>query len=593
MRTVEDPFMIEIFVAPGGDDSGPGTRERPFATPGRARDAARAAAGEVLVQFRGGTYPLAGPLELTAADSGRDGHRIVYQSFGYGTPGQEEVVLSGGRGVTVREESGGVWTAVVGGLEPRQLHVAGRRAERASIDALPGAAAMTETGYTTDSPGPLGWRSPGDVEFVHRGVYPWTEARCGVAAVAAEDGTTVVTMAQPAFGRALDLYNSTWQGMTTRGPGLPTRIENDATFLTRPGTFVVERPVPGAHILRYLPRPGERPEDVVVPALETLLRITGARDVSLRGLTFADATWTRPSGPEGFLHYHGSGFYEGGPIFTVSLGEGVGSVSVPAESVTIPACVVLDDVSGVTVEGCRFTRLGATGLGVSGGADVTVRGCDFDTLSAGALTVTRGARDVLVEDNWIHHVGLDYPGSPGVAVQGTTRCTVSRNHVAETPHCGIVAGPGRGTRILGNVTTGTMSVLADGGGVYLSGPQGESHEDGAVIRGNVITDTRTPYNFGLYCDYGAAWVTVEDNVVARADTTAILHVSPPLEHVVYRGNVWDADPMGADAPPPGVTYEGNTTLTDEAELLAATEAVRSRAGLLTPRPGLPAEPPAL
>ncbi|MEV0197893.1 hypothetical protein [Nonomuraea sp. NPDC050691] len=36
--------MIEFFVAPGGDDSGPGTRERPFATPGRAREAARAAA---------------------------------------------------------------------------------------------------------------------------------------------------------------------------------------------------------------------------------------------------------------------------------------------------------------------------------------------------------------------------------------------------------------------------------------------------------------------------------------------------------------------------------------------------------------------
>ncbi|MEV0197894.1 right-handed parallel beta-helix repeat-containing protein [Nonomuraea sp. NPDC050691] len=488
----------------------------------------------MLVQLRGGTYPLDEPLELTAADSGRDGHRVVYQAFGYGTPDQEEVVLSGGRRVTVREETGGVWAAVVGSLEPRQLYAAGRRAERASIDALPGTAAMTETGYTTDSADPLSWRNPGDVEFVHRGVYPWTEARCGVAAVTAEDGTTVITMAQPAFGRALDLYNSTWQGVTSRGLGLPTRIENDAAFLTLPGTFVLDRSAPGAHVVRYLPRPGERPEDVVVPALETLLRVTGARDVSLRGLTFADATWTRPGGPEGFLHYHGSGFYEGGPIDTVSLGEGVGSVTVPRESATIPACVVLDGVSGVTVDGCRFTRLGATGVGVHGGADVTVRGCDFDTLSAGALTVTGSARDVLAEDNWIHHVGLDHPGSPGVALLGTTGCTLSRNHIAETPHCGIVAGSGRGTRILGNVTTGTMSVMADGGGVYLAGPQGESHEDGAVVR----------------------------------------------------GNVWDADPMGADAPPQGVTYEGNSTLADEAELLAATEAVRSRAGLLTPRPGL-------
>ena len=86
-----------------------------------------------------------------------------------------------------------------------------------------------------------------------------------------------------------------------------------------------------------------------------------------------------------------------------------------------------------------------------------------------------------------------------------------------------------------------MGVLADGGGIYLSGPQGAS-TNGAVIRGNVIGDTRTPYNFALYTDYGAAWVTVEGNVVRRADNTAVLHVSPPLENVVYRGNFWDADP---------------------------------------------------
>ncbi|MET7466478.1 right-handed parallel beta-helix repeat-containing protein [Nonomuraea sp. NPDC005501] len=577
--------MTEIFVAPGGDDSGPGTRERPFATLDKARLAARAATGQVLVQLRAGTYTLAEPLELTAADSGRDGDRVVYQAHGYGTPDQEEVVLSGGRRVAVREEPGGVWAAGVGDLEPRQLYAAGRRAERASIDGLPGAAAMTCTGYTTDSPEPLRWSSPGDVEFVHRGVYPWSEARCGVAAVTAEDGTTVITMAQPGFGRALELYNSTWQGQTSRGPGLPTRIENDAAFLTLPGTFALDRSRPGGHVVRYLPRPGERPEDIVVPALETLLRVTGARDVSLRGLTFAEAGWSRPGGPEGFLHYHGSGFYEGGPVDTVSLGEGVGSVTVPRASTTIPACVVLDGVARVTVEGCRFTRLGATGLGLYDGADVTVRGCDFDTLAAGAVTVTR-TLDALVEDNWIHHVGLDFPGSPGIALLGTTGCAVTRNHVAEVPHCGIVAGPGRGTRIVGNLTTGTMSALADGGGVYLSGPQGDSAGNGAVVRGNVISDTRTPYNFGLYADYGAAWVTLEDNVVERADTTAILHVSPPLEHVVYRGNFWDADPLGADAPPPGVTYEGNTTLADEAELLAATAAIRSRAGLLRPRRGM-------
>ena len=48
------------------------------------------------------------------------------------------------------------------------------------------------------------------------------------------------------------------------------------------------------------------------------------RDVAFRGITFADATWLRPSAPEGFLHYHGNGYYDGGPIEKVTFAEGQG-----------------------------------------------------------------------------------------------------------------------------------------------------------------------------------------------------------------------------------------------------------------------------
>lgn len=46
------------YVAPQGDDSDPGTRERPFATPQRAQEAV--SAGDT-VWLRGGAYKLAGP----------------------------------------------------------------------------------------------------------------------------------------------------------------------------------------------------------------------------------------------------------------------------------------------------------------------------------------------------------------------------------------------------------------------------------------------------------------------------------------------------------------------------------------------------
>ncbi|ROP38278.1 right-handed parallel beta-helix repeat-containing protein [Saccharothrix texasensis] len=560
--------MTDFHVSPSGDDATPGTAERPFATLARARQAAREVDGDVTVHLRAGTHVLTEPLDLTEEDS-----RVVYQAFGYGTAAQEEAVVSGGREVAGRRGPDGVWRAEVGDLVTRHLVVDGRRVERAGVDGLPGTVRRTATGYATDAP--LDWRSPAGVEFVHRGVYPWTEARTAVASV--HDGE--ITMAQPAFGWAVDVYNSEWFGQVMSGPPAPTRVENDPAFLTE-GTFALDRSRPGGHVVHYLPRPGEEPR-VVVPALEVLVRATGVRDVAFRGVVFADTTWLRPGGDRGFLHYHSNGYYDGGRIGRVEPAEGAW-LTVPEEQEQIPAGVQVDGSTGVRFEGCRFTRLGAAGLGATGGADLVVRGCDFDTLAASAISVT-GTNGAVIEDNLVADVGLDHSGSAGITFHDTADCAVAHNHVRDVPHNGIVAHPSRGgTRITRNLVTGTMGVLADGGGIYLSGAQGTS-EHGAVISGNVIEDTRTPYNFGLYTDYGATWVTVEGNVVARADNTAVLHVHPPLEHVVYRGNFWDADPVGSDAVPDGVTYEGNTTIADPAGLDTATAGIRAAAGLLTRR----------
>ncbi|GAA1306687.1 right-handed parallel beta-helix repeat-containing protein [Saccharothrix xinjiangensis] len=566
--------MAEFYVSPTGDDAATGTATRPFATLERARRAAEEAGGGVVL-LRAGTHRLTGPLRLTEADSG-----VVYQAFGYGTDAQEEVVVSGGREVDGWRERDGVLLADVGDLVTRHLTVNGGRVERAGVDGLPGQVRRTDTGYATDAP--LDWVDHAGVEFVHRGVYPWTEARLAVAALDRDGDSTAITMAQPAFGWSLEVYRSEWEGQVTTGPDAPTRVEGDPSFLAEPGTFALDRSRPGHHVLHYLPRPGERVR-AVVPALEVLVHAAGVRDVAFRGLVFADTTWLRPGGERGFLHYHANGCYDGGAIGKVVVGEGAW-LTVPEEQVQVPAAVRVDDAAGVRFEGCRFTRLGATALGVTGGADVVVRGCDFDDLAASAVSVV-GARDVLVEDNLVRRAGLDHAGSPGVALLDTERCTVANNEVRDVPHNGIAAGPGRGTRVLRNLVTGSMGALADGGGVYLSGPQGDDADSGALIGGNVIEDTRTPYNFGLYTDYGATWVVVEGNVVARADNTSVLHVSPPLEHVTYRGNFFDADPVGADTVPAGVTYEGNTTIADPAELAAATSAVRARAGLISPRRG--------
>lgn len=539
------------FVDPSGDDSGPGTIERPFATLDRARAAATAG---TVVNLRSGTHRLTKTFRLSAADSG-----VVYQAHGYGTAAQEHAVISGGRPVTGwSDTASGARRAEVPGLATRQLYVGGRRAER-SAAAIEHALTRTGTGYVIDDPAPQEWQ--GDVEFVYRGAYPWSEARCPVERVSADGDSTTVTMAQPAFDRAARLYRSviSWDGPEAgehNGVDAPTLVENSPAFLTA-GTFAL-----GGGVLHYLPHPGEDLDDVVAPVLETLLHVRGVHDVAFRGITFAEATWLQPSTPQGFLHYHGNGYYNGGELQTVTFAEGQGQVTVPGEAAAMPGNVVFEDCSRVTVEGCRFTRLGAVAVEFRGaGADNAVRGSEITEVAGGGLVIGEGAQGHRVENNRIHRVGCDYRGSPAVLVSGTSGTVIAHNRVGDVPHVGIVAYEGRGTHVLNNLVHDTMRVLADGGGIYLAGAQGDSHANGAVVRGNVVKDTITPYNFGLYTDYGATWVAVEGNVVYRADAPVVLNVSPPLEHVSFTGNYWDGDPGEA---PEGVSLSGNTILPAEA-----------------------------
>ena len=80
-------LATEYFVATDGDDTDPGTRDRPFATLRRARDAVRAlerGAGlqprGVTVRVAGGVYYLREPLALSARDSGLRDNPVVYRA---------------------------------------------------------------------------------------------------------------------------------------------------------------------------------------------------------------------------------------------------------------------------------------------------------------------------------------------------------------------------------------------------------------------------------------------------------------------------------------------------------------------------------
>ncbi|WP_118082197.1 right-handed parallel beta-helix repeat-containing protein [Streptomyces sp. CC0208] len=545
----------QLYVAPWGKDSWPGTLDRPFATPARAQQAVRARAprmtSDLVVNLRGGTYRLKAPLRLSeaAGDSGRGGHRVTYQAYGYGTPRQERVTISGGRRISgwrPDRRRTGFWRADVGGLETRQLYVGDRRATRLTREGagFPGVLKATRTGYVTTSTVPRTWRNPADIEFVYRAGY--LEGRCGVAGISASAGRTTITMDQPCWSLAQQLYGG------TELLEAPSSVENSPSFEPKAGSWYLDRSRPGHHELLYFPRPGQdmRRAGVVAPVLESLVTGTGGagrplHDIGFRGLTFAYATWLAPSEPAGFPS-----------AWSMYLRPGKGE---DARLLTVPGTVAFRTAERITFEGNRFTHLGAQALEFSENSSYNVvDGNVISDVSDGGILMgvvppdqkgtNRGNR---ITNNWVHHIGAEYHAASGIWDTATQETTLAHNQVNDVPYSGILSGPSddlrgimRGNRILDNRVFATNRLLEDGGGIYLRGEQGTSFADGAVISGNAVTHSRHgEWNVGIYTDDSSNWVTVEGNTVydyvASIGGCSEEWGNRPVQNVRYRGNFWD------------------------------------------------------
>jgi len=84
---------VSFYVAPDGIDANPGTKEKPFHSLERARDAIRGLkqsgglpADGIAVWLRGGKYPVNQTFELTAQDSGTEPSPIMYRAVAGETP---------------------------------------------------------------------------------------------------------------------------------------------------------------------------------------------------------------------------------------------------------------------------------------------------------------------------------------------------------------------------------------------------------------------------------------------------------------------------------------------------------------------------
>ena len=512
--------QADFWVAPDGNDTGPGTKRRPFATFARARDAARTLRQtnpdrDVLVLFRGGTYHIDSPIDFSPEDSGPAGGRVTYAA----APGAQPVI-SGGRRITGFKPCGdGIWKAAVpeargGKWRIGQLYVNRHRAVRARTPnghyAYMDGTVETGIDPVTGESGPLNDRAflarPNDIapllklppellrDVVVTAYHSWEISRHRVAGI--EPGRNLVFLTgryPPKFGH----YASKERYY----------LENFREALDAPGEWFLDR----EGILFYKPRPGEdmAQAEVVAPVTETFLRLSGSaggaqvENILFRGLAFECAAYLMP--PEG----------EWSPQAACKIG----------------AAVVADYARNVVFDGCSIRRTGAYGIWFREGCrDCAVDRCLLEDLGAGGARLGQTAHTPLeagqltghcrVDNNIIRDAGHVWPDAVGILVGHSGDNQVTHNDIAGMPYSGISVGwrwgygdvpSKRNTISYNRIHHLGWDVLADMGGIYTLG-----EAPGTVMSGNVIHDFDGDGDssmHGLYNDNSTSFMLMENNLV--------------------------------------------------------------------------------
>ncbi len=535
-----------VYVAPAGRGPERGTRAAPYRSIAAAQAAIRRQLPnlhtDLHVVLADGTYTLNTPLRFTGADSGRNGHDVIYEA----APGAHPVV-SGGipiRGWKPSTAANGAWVArVPATLRTRQLYVDGQRAPVAS-GPPPVGLTQTAPGYTAASAAMATWRNPAEIEMVYDlGPSNWTQSRCRVRSIRG----TSITMAQPCWdntSRRADAPHSVLaRSLFNQDLQVTPVITNAFELLDQPGEWYLDQ---HKHRLYVIPTPGQdlTRAEVIAPRLETLLAGTGTthapiHDVTFRGLTFAHATWLAPSGPNGYSDFQTAQILSGTNAYRRGGDCSKGQTCFYSMLTQVPANVSFDHDRNVTFTDNRFVHLGATGLALgTGSTGAQVSGNEFTDTSCAGVAVGRfdnpkatpndRTAGTVIRANWIHAVAAEYQSCPGISVGYAQHVRIDHNQVNDLPYTGIATGWGgwrerlgnlapvrnysRDNAVTNNLVFDYMQVMADGGGIYTNGSQGGSLDHGQVIAGNVVLH-QPNLSWAVYTDNGSENVTVRANVV--------------------------------------------------------------------------------
>jgi hypothetical protein len=515
----------EWHVSPTGDDANPGTKERPFATLERARDAARARGrqpGDAAEQRRTiriapGIHRRTQPLDLDARDAG-----LLVRG-----PDDRSARLHAGRFINASAFAPIADATMRGRLDPAaRNHLVSL--DLASVGVAPIAVPkdiFSDGGglpdlYVNDVPLPLSrwpneeyatmetvldrgdWsRGPGR----HGGVFvarrepsgEWRPARWNVAdGIWLEGYWRVPWDPQTIRVAAIDPANRTIAHAAAINGGIGSK------YATKGSLGDGKEPWIAVNQPEEIDRPGEWCVHIPSQTL-SLWPPPGFADLSHDGISLADAAF---------------------PVIRLKDAEGVDIERLAIEG-TLGNGIEIVGGSGNSVAGCLLRNLGGTAVTVVDGTQNGVRSCDIHTIGEAGIRLAGGDRTTLspcrhfAMNNDVSDVGrrrktwaaaIHVGSFVGQFNQsGTVGCRVSHNFLHDLPHAAVLYD-GNDNVLEGNEICRVALTSGDVGAFYT---RQDWTSRGNLLRHNYVHDC--PRANAFYIDDGDSGDTVEENMVVR------------------------------------------------------------------------------